>query len=198
MKWKYVLNGSMGTLAILIVLSLIVFFYTRDYENPVKVEIKEELIPVETLVTNEYHFTELLEFSDSNDWIVFDSLSENKYIASVEGMVYTETDLRNMKCKTTILGNKMKKVVFTIPHSRASNVYIDHSSITVLEQRNGLFNPIYPEDTNKLLEELEKNKVKKIEENGLLEQADQEAIDILERHVHDTFGNDVEVVVKFS
>ena len=131
-----------------VVIFFVLFYLCSDSKVINEVTIKENLIPVEKLITNEYSFTDVLEFSDSNEWIVLNSLTKNKYIATIEGKVYTETNLENLECIPKIHKNKLKEITFKVPHSNVSDVYIDHSSLKVLEKRNGLYNPVQPEDTN--------------------------------------------------
>lgn len=180
-----------------VVIFFVLFYLCSDSKVINEMTIKENLIPVEKLITNEYSFTDVLEFSDSNEWIVLNSLTKNKYIATIEGKVYTETNLENLECIPKIHKNKLKEITFKVPHSNVSDVYIDHSSLKVLEKRNGLHNPVQPEDTNEILIDLENNKVEHLKEIGVLEKADEETKNILERHVYESYGDEVNVNIEF-
>ena len=84
-----------------------------------------------------------------------------------------------------------KRIIFTMPKPKILDNYIDTGSVTYQNQDN-IFNPIDDSETQAYLEQIKANELKAAEENGIYDQAREQAETIL----RNAFGDiaDYEIV----
>ena len=88
-------------------------------------------------------------------------------------------------------------VTLTIPHSEVLSNEIDEDSWVLKDEKNGLFNPLKPEDDSKLRKLAKENVLEKLDMEGLYQKADANA----EEQLQNFLGlacPDSEIVIEFK
>ena len=144
------------------------------YEEHLDASVVEDgLRDMGLLVTEEYYFTEVLNYSSIKKyWNIPLSITESSYLASYDGVVQAGIDFGRIKVRR----DEDRGVLWvTLPPAQVTAVDLNPESFTLYAQRNGLGNPITAEDFNQALLALEEQARVKAEERGLLQRADENA-----------------------
>ena len=138
--------------------------------------IANKLSDISELSILEYRYKNAASLDrDSNTLKFFKSdidipFTEKRLIVTYEGIVKMGPDMSQAQVEMD-----GKKVKVAIPHSKILSHELDEDSFEYLLQDSGLFNPLKPEDDGALRKEQKGVIEKSIEENGLLDEADQKA-----------------------
>ena len=155
---------------------------TKEVEKFVEVEktitsdiIQDGLRDMGVLMTQQYYFTEVINFSSVKKFLKTDialKFTESSYVASYDGTIFAGIDFS----KTTVIKDvDAKKITVCLPKSAIQAITLDKSSFQVYSEKTGFGNPLTPEDFNTSLQELEENAKAKALERGILENADKNA-----------------------
>ncbi len=150
--------------------------------NPVAPEInldkiRSEIRDIAELATTEYFFTNAAEFSESKKLVNWDiPFTEKSFMLKWDGMIKAGVSLENIGIQ--VVGEE-KKIIVTLPKSQILTYEVDYDSVEVLDEHDGLFNPVTVTDKNKFDIQTEAEMLERAIENGILEKAQKNAEIIL-------------------
>ncbi len=159
-----------------------VVFFESDKPVPNKyvidnTVIRDTLEEINFLVTSEYYFTDVTDFSKTRS--IFGKeigLTTTSFIASYDGCVTAGLDLS----KTVInIDEDQKKITIALPAAEIKNVEIDFNSFQVYQEKDGIFNHLSVSDVNAAQKELDTTVRKKATSKGILEKASAQAKNIV-------------------
>lgn len=168
---------------------------TEYVDKIVEVEVEKEITPqiiqdglndMGLLITEEYYFTQVEDYSSTKTYFKFIT-SESNFVYSYDGIVTAGIDFEDIK---VIRDNANKKVVISLPKASIRNIDIDYESFKVYKEKEGLWNPIKISDYNDAMIEFEKNAEKKAIEKGILDRADEGAKSIIKNFVNGLIDTD--------
>lgn len=197
-KWKKTTLCAAGvTVAFLVSIGIIVYQAGKidkldgeiKYlnEHPLVVEpvaptisldvINTELNGISELATMEYLYTNAAKFSDAkhfNDWNI--PFTEKSFILQWNGVIKAGVKMERVKVSI----NETEKVItIALPTAEILSHDPDENSVKVLDQNNGLFNPVTVEDKVKFDAEMTKEMEQRAIDNGLLEKAQENAESVI-------------------
>lgn len=147
------------------------------------------------LATFEYLFTDAAEFSDSKqikNWNI--PFTEKSFILRWNGEIKAGVDLEQVSIEV----NKAEKTILvTLPAAKILSYSIDSDSVEVLNEKDNIFNSISVNDKVKFDAKTEEAMKKRAVENGLLEKAQKNAEDILERLIQSDPAVDGNYTIEF-
>ncbi len=204
---KTMKNVGLGALAVVVLLLVSVTVWNvsawmnRDTSVDTSRSVREEILPVAKLATYEYNFTQIIHHASTNNdnWFKIDlPFSDNKFIATIEGIATIAVDAEQMEVDPVFEGDKLAKVSIKLPHSQLQQpIALDNGSLQVYEQRDGFFNPVTLDDYNGLLELTQEEQAAKVQESGLLEQSDERLQELITHQVRSIYGEDVQIDFSF-
>lgn len=152
-----------------------------DSVNPkiIMDKISSEMGGISELATVEYLFTDAAKFSDSKqikNWNI--PFTEKSFTAKWNGRIKAGVKLEQVGVE---LIEEEKKLVITMPAAEVLSYEVDQESVEVLDESSNVFNPISVRDKIKFDEATENAMKERAIENGLLDQAQKNAQEILER-----------------
>lgn len=147
-----------------------------DKDN-VKVEVKIDTKVIEdglremgTLITQEYYFTQLEEYTNTEKFWIFDSTASFTY--SYDGVVAAGIDCS----KITVVKDDEKKIItIKIPKAEITSVTIDNDSFKKYEEKNGLWNKVTTDKFNDSMAAFKQKAQENAVSRGLLDNADESA-----------------------
>ena len=143
--------------------------------------LEEDIRDMGLLITQEYMFTDAV--SQSRVKTLFSltlGFTESSYLATYDGTVTAGIDFSKI---SVIPDRQGKTVSIVMPKAAIQNVDIDPASFVLYSEKNGLGNPLSVSDFNGSLIELEEKARERAVERGILEQADENARQIIETFI---------------
>lgn len=143
--------------------------------------LEEDIRDMGLLITQEYMFTDAV--SQSKVKTLFSltlGFTESSYLATYDGTVTAGIDFSAI---SVIPDRQGKTVSIVMPKASIQNVDIDPASFVLYSEKNGLGNPLSVSDFNGSLIELEEKARERALERGILEQADENARQIIETFI---------------
>lgn len=140
-------------------------------DKTVSVEtIRDGLNDIGFLITQEYYFTEVVDFSSVKTFLNIPiGFTESNYVAGYDGTVTAGIDFT----KVSVDKNDDEKVITVhMPKAEIKNVDIDPDSFVLYSEKNGFGNPATISDFNQSLYELENKAENKAVARGVLEKAE--------------------------
>jgi len=132
--------------------------------------IEDGLREMGTLITQEYYFTQLEEYTNTEKFWIFDSTASFTY--SYDGVVAAGIDCS----KITVVKDDEKKVVtIKIPKAAITSVTIDNDSFKKYEEKNGLWNKVTTDKFNDSMAEFKKKAEENALNRGIIKNADESA-----------------------
>ncbi|MBP3263104.1 DUF4230 domain-containing protein [Pseudobutyrivibrio sp.] len=147
--------------------------YTTDFSI-----IEDGLNDMGFLITQEYYFTQLEEYT-KNKKIAFWT-SKTSFTYSYDGVVEAGVDFSNVKVS---VDEKEKIINISIPDAEIHAVTVDEDSFKEYDSDNKFWNPIKPKDFNNAQKEFKENAKSNAINKGLLEKADAQAKTIIKNFV---------------
>ena len=159
--------------------------------------VQESLRDAGILITEEYYFTEVVNYSSIKKlWKLDLGITESSYLAGYDGVVTAGVDLTQAKVEKD---ESEKLIRVTLPAAAIQNVDIDPESFVLYSEKAGLGNRLSVGDFNSSLIELEQTAREKAVERGVLARAEENArtlvrgivgplVDLAEYRVEITFG----------
>lgn len=148
--------------------------YNKDN---VKVEVKIDTKVIEdglremgTLVTQEYYFTQLEEYTNTEKFWIFDSTASFAY--SYDGVVAAGIDCSKI---TVVKDDEQKIITIKIPKAQITSVTIDNDSFKKYEEKNGLWNKVTTDKFNDSMATFKQKAQENAVSRGLLDNADESA-----------------------
>ena len=132
--------------------------------------IEDGLREMGTLITQEYYFTQLEEYTNTEKFWIFDSTASFTY--SYDGVVAAGIDCS----KITVVKDDDKKVVtIKIPKAEITSVTIDNDSFKKYEEKNGLWNKVTTDKFNDSMAAFKEKAKENALSRGILKNADESA-----------------------
>ena len=132
--------------------------------------IEDGLREMGTLITQEYYFTQLEEYTNTEKFWIFDSTASFTY--SYDGVVAAGIDCG----KITVVKDDEKKIVtIKIPKAEITSVIIDNDSFKKYEEKNGLWNKVTTDKFNDSMAAFKDKAKENAISRGLLNNADESA-----------------------
>lgn len=150
--------------------------------NPVAPEITLDIINatiqgIGELATMEYLYTDAGQYSDSISVGNFNiPFTEKNFTIKWDGVIKAGIDVTKI---TTELKQEEKILVVYLPQAEILSHDPDKDSIEVLDEKDGLFNPVRVDDQVKFDAACEKAMEERAIENGLLEKAQENAKELI-------------------
>lgn len=157
--------------------------------------LKNKVSEISELATAEYSFTNADKFSDTKGIVkAFDWMTKKSFVLKWEGKIKAGVDLKDVEFKTSV---KNKVITITLPHSDILSYETDLDSVKVLDEKDGLFNPVTLNDTAKFNRESKYDMQKRAVDTGLLEKADRNLEIIITNLLYSNIENIRDYEIKF-
>lgn len=162
---------------ILLVLGCALFFggmlkMKKDMTPEMTTElINNRLEEAKELTTLKYHYTNMGQFENQNDfygWKV--PFTTKSFIVSYDGTIHAGVNLEN-----AVVGVGNNRIDIQIPSSTILSHEINEESLKVFLEKDTIFNPIKIEDYNDFSKDQKKVVEEKAIKNGLLTEANEKA-----------------------
>ncbi len=144
-----------------------------DDESPKlsTVVVQNQLEQISELATAQYHYTNMGQFEQSNDFYgVKIPFSGKHFIVSYDGTILAGVDLSKAEIKVSA-----SKVSITLPEAKILSHEIDENSLEVFDETKNIFNPLTIENYNQFYAEQKDEIEAKALEGGLLTEAEDQA-----------------------
>lgn len=141
--------------------------------------IEDGLREMGQLITEEYYFTQVEEYSSSKKILFFDSKAS--FVYSYDGVVSAGIDCNDVKIDKD---DEAKKITIHIPAADIYKISIDYDSFKIFEEKEGLWNKTTISNYNDSLVEFEKAATNKALEKGIIDKADEGARKMIESFVN--------------
>ena len=132
--------------------------------------IEDGLREMGILITQEYYFTQLEEYTNTEKFWIFDSTASFTY--SYDGVVSAGIDCSKI---TVVKDDEKKLVTIKIPKAEITSVTIDNDSFKKYEEKNGLWNKVTTDKFNDSMSEFKKKAEENALNRGILKNADESA-----------------------
>lgn len=133
--------------------------------------INNRLEEAKELTTLKYHYTNMGQFENQNDfygWKV--PFTTKSFIVSYDGTIHAGVNLEK-----AVVGFGNNRIDIQIPNSTILSHEIDEESLQVFLEKDTIFNPIKIEDYNDFSKDQKKVVEEKAIKNGLLTEANEKA-----------------------
>lgn len=165
--------------AILMVTSIVLMFQVRSLkEEPPKITselINNRLEEVNELISLDYHYTNMGQFENQNDfygWKV--PFTKKQFIVTYDGKISCGINAKDITVEI-----KDDTVRFIVPQAEVISHEIFEDSLQVFDEKNSIFNPITVSDYN----DFQMDQKDKVQSNaieaGLLEKATDRAVELV-------------------
>lgn len=156
-------------------------------ERIITSEILEESIrDIGKLVTKEYAYREIEEYSDYvkvKDFKV--PFTETRFLFTYDGIIYAGVDFEEIGVS---MDENQKLIIFFMPDPIIISKELDLDSFSLLEQKSSIFNPMSMEDANMSIRELEEHALEKALSRNIMESAAKNAEVLLRNFVKSFSG----------
>ena len=175
-----------------------VYKFKEDKNTLVEAEIsvlKESLGSMQVLITEEYNFTQVEEYTKEKTFLSFIT-TKSEFIFSYDGVVTVGLDCSKIEIDKD---DNSKKLTITIPKSEIQDTVIDNDSFKLYKEKEGFCDKLTMEDYNKSVLLLKKNAEARAVNMGILDKADENAKTIISSFVREMLGDSeytVEYVLK--
>ncbi len=132
--------------------------------------IEDGLREMGTLITQEYYFTQVEEYTNTEKFWIFDSTASFTY--SYDGVVAAGIDCSRI---TVVKDDEKKVITITIPKAEITSVTIDNDSFKKYEEKNGLWNKVTTDKFNDSMAAFKETAKNNAVAKGLLKNADKSA-----------------------
>lgn len=144
---------------------------SRDNAQLDAVVVESRLALISELATASYQYTNMGQFSSSNDFYgVTIPFTTKSFILSYDGEIKAGVDLS--QAEVEVLGDR---VSVSLPAARVLSHEIDEDSIRIFDEKTSIFNPFTVEDFASFQADQKAEMERKALERGLLGQADLQA-----------------------
>ena len=140
--------------------------------------IEDGLKDMGFLITQEYYFTQVEEYSKSKKIAFWTSKSSFTY--SYDGVVEAGVDFSKIKVS---VNEKTKTISIAIPDSEIHTVTVDENSFKEYDLDTKFWNPLKPKDFNNAQKEFKESAKANAINKGVLERADTQAETIIKNFV---------------
>ena len=171
--------------------------YFSNDENRVSVDqMKVDIIEISEMAALQYNYEDDFEYDGGSLKFLGKDVpfTDKSMTVFYKGIVKIGTDMEKADVSMNAAGNK---VTISVPHSVVLSHEIDEDSFQVIDLDNGLFNRVKLEDDTEFRKEQKAAVEKKISEDGVFEEADNNLESQLIKYFEMAYPNvKVEVVFK--
>ena len=137
------------------------------------VVLESRLTEINELATITYSYTNMAQFENSNDFYgVTLPFTTKKFILTYDGTIKAGIDLSRAQVKVS-----GKTVRVRLPEARILSHEIEEDSVEIFDEKTSIFNPFTVEDFTTFQAEQKTIMEEKAVSRGLLEQAEEKAVD---------------------
>ncbi len=133
--------------------------------------IRERLSDMGFLVTQEYSFTQVEEYTKDIKLLNFIPTS-SEIVYSYDGSVTAGVDFEKIEISKD---DDKQSIVVKLPESEIQAVIVDKDTFKIYSEKESIWNPIKLEDYNDSLSKYENEAKKKAIDSGILEKSDEQA-----------------------
>ncbi len=153
--------------------------------------IQEKLQDVGKLITEEYWFTDVINYSKNKEILKKEwGITESSLLATYAGVICAGVDFSEITVEKDIL---RRVITVYLPSSEIFSIDIDPESLTIYSEKNGLGNKFTMVDYNSALNDFQNEVKDKAIESGILERAQDNAKTIIR-----TFANSIIDISDYS
>ena len=155
-------------------------------------DIEYRIQQIGELATAEFVYT-ITQTADKKAFEVFNisiPFTSSRIVYSYSGTIKAGIDFSEIKAVT-----EGETIHITLPQSTILSNDLDHDSLTVYDEKNSIFNRFSFSDMNASQADLKKTAEETAAEKGLLETADANAREIIEKTISSMYGNGEYTVV---
>lgn len=160
--------------------------------------INEKIQDIGELATVEYLYTDVGKFEDAAKIFGKDipiSITTKSFIAKWDGSIKVGVDISKV---TAEVDESTKEIIVHIPKAKILSHEINDESIETLDEKNGLFNKLKVEDVRKF-DAISKDAMEqKVIKNGILDEAFENAKEIIYKLIDTDVVEDLEYVITFK
>lgn len=141
--------------------------------------VMEEIKEIGELATVEYRYTNVgtLDASKKLFKTNFDLPGTKKTVVmTMDGVIKIGVDVNGIKISAN---ETSKTIIITLPKAKLLSNELDENSLQIYDETSGLFNPITLEDNSALRNEIKIKSEENAQANGIYEQAEENAKNIL-------------------
>lgn len=151
--------------------------------------IEKELSSVSELATMEYWYTDAAKFTDVDKGKIFNheialGITEKTFTMKWEGTIKAGVDVSQIKVKVETVDESSGTITFIIPKAKILSHEIDEETCQVLNEKDGLFNPVTVDDDIELRKISKAAMETRIIENGILEKAQKQVELVLNKFLY--------------
>lgn len=207
---KAKLKKKMGTIVIVLICIILVLICGMMANNMIEMKkelkdlkkssvqtesIREEVKKISKYSAYEVNYTTILHFSDKNEIEKLGleiPLTGNRFIATVEGKmnIGINGELVELAEETDAEGN-VTVINLKVPHSEIQDNYTIQDTLTIINEKSGIFNPVKAEDYNALLVKATEEEAIKVSNSDVLQKSDESIQYLLTTHLQTVYGDDV-------
>lgn len=153
--------------------------------------IINRITSIQELSLIEYHYTSVIGLkSNKSIQEIPIPFTGKSFLATYDGVIKAGIDLE--KSKVTITEDAISVI---IPKARITNHIVDESTLIVYDESKNILNPIKIEDYNEALKLEKKNMEDKALKNGILSQAEEQAVTLINSILSDIEYEQIAVTV---
>ncbi|WP_300410923.1 DUF4230 domain-containing protein [Lagierella sp.] len=185
----------------LIILAILIFFAGMNkMKSDLTPKISSDLIvnrleEAKELTTLKYHYTNMGQFENQNDfygWKV--PFTTKSFIVSYDGIINAGVDLKDANVEI-----KDKKIEINLSNSKILSHEIDENSLQIFLEKDSIFNPLKIEDYNTFSKDQKETVEKKAIKKGLLAEANEKSIKAIQELLKlDERLKDYTIEIKFN
>ncbi|MBR4473825.1 MAG: DUF4230 domain-containing protein [Oscillospiraceae bacterium] len=143
--------------------------------------IREGLQDVGRLVTEEYYFTEVVNYSSVKKlWNINLGFTNSNFLISYDGVVSAGIDLSDVRVEKM---DDTKRIFVLVPEAEIMSVEIDFDSFKKYSEKEGIGNPLTLDNFNDALKSIDDMARQKALEKGILIRASENAQFIIQKLV---------------
>lgn len=156
-------------------------FVGAEEEYSIDPEIlSQEVKEISEMATNQDTYTMTVPYDGGKkSFPIFNKykipFSEKSMVVKFSGVIKMGPDMKDFSEKNFDIDRKAKTMKVTIPHSKILSHEILEDSWEIGDQKNGLFNPLKPEDDSNLRKLAKKQALEEQDVDALLAKADEKA-----------------------
>lgn len=156
------------------------------------VVLKAQLAAASELATVRYHYTNMGQFANTADFYgVKLPFTTKSFILTYDGVIKAGVDLSDVYVQSDASG-----VLVQLPAAKVLSHEIDEQSLEVFDEKTSIFNPFTVEDYNGFQADQKAVMEQKALDNGLLEEANAQAVDAVTRLLASVVPETVSLTVK--
>lgn len=188
-KWIFLI------LVLALVVSVVInMFFIKRKEKPVILSenIEQQVKKIAEVSTIKYNYTDVVSYENSKQFNGLDIPFTNKrFIVKYNGYIKAGVDFEDIKIK--VEGNNVEVIM---PKAKILDNVIIEEDVAFFDEKNGLFNKLnYDELYDVLVVEKEKTQKEVISE-GILEEAEENAEDLIKILLEDLGVENVKIISK--